>query len=74
MTDDFDAIMRGSTKFTDVNFPIDDGIYWADAGQQHLSLSRINDLSWVRLSDKYTERSDRDNFWGTNGIEPGDIN
>ena len=32
MTDDFDAIMRGSTKFTDVNFPIDDGIYWADAG------------------------------------------
>ena len=32
-TDDFNAILNGSEKFTDVNFPTDDALFWVDAGQ-----------------------------------------
>ena len=32
-TDNFTAILNGTEKFTDVNFPIDDALYWVDAGQ-----------------------------------------
>lgn len=31
--DDFYSINAGSTMFTDVNFPTDDGLFWADAGE-----------------------------------------
>jgi hypothetical protein len=27
-TDDYEAIVNGSTKFVDVNFPVEDALFW----------------------------------------------
>ena len=40
-TDNFTAILNGSEKFTDVNFPIDDALYWVDAGQSGQEMDRL---------------------------------
>ena len=31
---DFNAISKGTKKFTDANFPLDDALYWKDVGEE----------------------------------------
>lgn len=74
-TDDYETLsanwMAGDEKFTDINFPVDDAIYWADFNETG-GLSSI-DVHWERISG---DNFPSDVFWGPNGsssISPTDI-
>ena len=50
--DDFLKIKAGSKKFTDANFPIDDALYWKDAGEADGEMAMLEDwITWKRISD-----------------------
>ena len=42
-TDDYLTIQAGSNKYTDINFPTNDALYWKDAGEDDRSMSEIAD-------------------------------
>lgn len=68
-TDDYNTLkLDTANKFVDVNFPIEDAIYWQDFGEAGgLSSQTIN---WQRISEPGFPSSD---FWGPNGISVMDI-
>jgi len=43
--DDFLSIVKGSKKFTDKNFPIDDALFWKDAGEEGRDMDQLDE--WV---------------------------
>jgi len=72
--DDFYAINAGSEKFTDVNFPTDDGLFWADAGEAGGDMAQLASwIDWKRVSDNSFPAH---TFFGPDGkedITPEDI-
>ena len=69
--DDFLTIVAGSGTgtYTDNNFPINDALYWKDAGEANGDMSNLESyISWERIS------SSDHNLWGPRGINPQDIN
>jgi hypothetical protein len=68
-TDDYNTIRtQTEDKFVDINFPIDDAIFWQDFGEAG-GLSTLN-IEWKRVTDPGFPSS---NFWGENGISVRDI-
>ena len=66
--DDYTTIQAGSDKYTDVNFPTNDALYWRDAGEAGRDMAQLEDsITWQRISDP-----DQDfpatSFFGPNGI------
>ena len=80
-TDDFESLIAnglpGGAMFNDVNFPIEDGLYWKDAGESVGDMAKMDDwgLTWMRVSDPNFPGK---TFWGpnksSNDITPEDIN
>ena len=67
-TDDYNTIRtQTDEKFVDINFPIEDAIYWQDFGEAG-GLSTLN-IEWKRVSEPGFPS---DNFWG-DGISVRDI-
>ena len=69
------TINAGTQKYSDVNFPWNDALYWKDAGEVGGDMAQVEGfIDWMRISD--------DNFpevtmWGPNGkssVNPQDIN
>jgi len=79
-TDDYEKIMAdgvsGGGKYVDVNFPIEDALYWYDAGEIGSDMDKVDEyVTWMRVSDSsFPGKS----FWGPNkkasDITPTDIN
>ena len=73
--DDFINIVKrdSSNKFVDHNFPINDALYWKDAGEAGRDMAQLESwIEWKRISD-----DDNLTFWGPKGkqsINPQDIN
>ena len=75
---DYNAISKGTKKFTDANFPLDDALYWKDVGEEDCDWCEMKDImgdiEWKRVSDSdFPEVT----FFGPKGISsvnPEDIN
>lgn len=67
-TDDYHTIKNQAEKFTDINFPKEDAIYWADFGEGG-DVSN-NYMEWKRISDPTFPST---KFWGDKHISVDDI-
>ena len=69
--DDFLEIEAGTGTgtFVDVNFPLNDALYWEDAAEAGGISLWQEEITWKRVSS-FQDRT----LWGPRGINPGDIN
>jgi len=74
--DDYLTIQSGADKYTDINFPWQDALYWKDAGEAGRDMAQIESwIDWKRISDdSFPDHT----FWGPGGsvasVNPTDIN
>ena len=72
-TDDYASIITGSEKFVDVNFPVDDALFWPQFNEGGGNADR--QVQWQRVSEHSTFANKK--FFGNNGassITVKDIN
>ena len=66
--DDYLTIQAGSDKYTDINFPYNDALYWSDAGESGRDMAQMeNWIEWQRISDPNSDFP-ATSFFGPNGI------
>jgi hypothetical protein len=64
-TDDYEAIVNGSTKFEDVNFPVNDALFWPQFNEGGSNADTT--VQWNRVSE-HQLFSDK-KFFGNNGAD-----
>lgn len=74
--DDYLTIQAGDDKYTDINFPWQDALYWKDAGEAGRDMAQIESwIDWERIS---SPNFPTHTFWGPSGsvasVNPQDIN
>ena len=68
--DDYNTIQAGSDKYTDLNFPYGDALYWKDAGEAGRDMAQLESwIEWKRISnDSFpTLNPYPKSFWGPGG-------